>query len=561
MKPTQTATPKIKARPYQSEAVDGIHAQLGQNRSTLLVMATGLGKTIVFAHVVKAYMDWGRVMVLAHREELLGQAWRQLKAVTGCEADTEMGEYRANAYGAFRSRIVVSTIQTQIAGMGGKGRMTKFKPDEFSLVVIDEAHHSAAKSYRRVIDYYSQNPKLKVLGVTATPDRADEKALGAIFDSVAYEFDIRDGIEDGWLVPISQQSVYVQGLDYSSVRTTAGDLNGADLARVLEFEETLHRIASPTIELCGNKKTLIFAASLAQAERLTEILNRHKPDSAKWVHGGTPKEMRRDLFPEYAAGGFQYLVNVGVATEGFDEPSIEVVVMARPTKSRSLYAQMCGRGTRVLPGLIEEVEGPERRKAIIAASAKPLLEVIDFVGNCGRHRIITLADILGGNYDDKIIERAKCNAEKKSADTGIPVDVIEELEIAEWQLEKEKRETAEVSRRQQLKLRAQYSTAKVNPFDVYGIEPWRERAWHKGRQPTEKQTAFLERSGVDVSGLSFTHAQQLIKKLIDQRQKDGCSYKQAKILARYGYDPAETGFEEAKALISTIAENGWKRTA
>lgn len=556
-----TKTPQIKPRAYQAEALDGIRTQLEANDSTLLVMATGLGKTIVFAQTVKERMEFGRVMVLVHREELLSQAWRHLKSVTGCEPDVEMADYRANTYGAFRSKIVVSTIQTQIAGMAGKGRMTKFKPDEFNLVVIDEAHHSAAKSYKRVIEYYRQNPDLKILGVTATPDRADEKALGQIFDTVAYEYDICEGIDDGWLVPIRQQSVYVDGLDYSSVRTTAGDLNGADLARVLEFEETLHRIASPTIELCGDKKALVFAASLAQAERLTEILNRHKPGSAKWVHGGTPKETRRDLFPEYANGGFQFLVNVGVATEGFDEPGIEVVVMARPTKSRSLYAQMVGRGTRVLPGLVEGLDGPEHRKSVIRESNKPSLEVIDFVGNAGRHKLVTSADILGGNYNDDIVERAKKNVEKKSTTDRLPVDVVDELKIAEWELEKEKREAAEAARRRKLKLRANYSTAKVNPFDVYNISPWRERSWHKGRQPTDKQVALLERNGVDVSGLSFTHAQQLIKKLIAEREKGGCTFKQAKILSRYEYNPAEIPFEEAKELISAIAKNGWKRPA
>jgi superfamily II DNA/RNA helicase len=345
------------------------------------------------------------------------------------------------------------------------------------------------------------------------------------------------------------------------VRTTAGDLNGADLARVLEFEETLHRIAGPTIELTGDQKTLIFAASLAQAERLTEILNRHKPGSAKWVHGGTPKEARRELFPEYAAGAFQYLVNVGVATEGFDEPGIEVVVMARPTKSRSLYAQMVGRGTRPLSGLIDNIEEAESRKQAIESSGKPSLEVIDVVGNAGRHKLITSADILGGKYDEAIVERAKRNAKKKSADSAMPVDIINELELAERQIEKEKREAAEAERRKHLKLRANYSTAKVNPFDVFGIQPWRERAWHKGRQPTEKQIAFLERSGVDVSGLSFTHASQLIKKIITERECGGCTFKQAKILARYGYDPSEIPFEKAKEIISQIAANGWKRTA
>ncbi|HUW21032.1 MAG TPA: DEAD/DEAH box helicase [Sedimentisphaerales bacterium] len=548
-------------RPYQTEAFDGIRTQLAQNNSTLLVMATGLGKTVVFSQAVNHYLQFGRVMILAHREELVGQAARHLKRITGIEPDIEMSDYRVIEYGVFRSKIIVGTIQTQVSGMNGRCRMHKFNPDEFSLLIIDEAHHSAAKSYLRVIDYYCQNPNLKVLGVTATPDRADERRLGQIFESVAYEYGIREGIDDGWLVPISQRSVYVEGLDYSSIRTTAGDLNGGDLARVLEFEEMLHGIASPTIELCGDRKTLIFAASLVQADRLTEILNRHKPQSAEWVHGSTPKEERRKLFPRYAAGEFQYLVNVGVTTEGFDEPGIQVVVMARPTKSRSLYAQEAGRGTRTLPGIIDGLENSETRKEAIRLSGKPCLEIIDFVGNAGRHRLITSADILGGKYSDAIVERAKRNTEEKSVETSAPVDVFDELQLAEWEIEREKREAIEAAHRKHLKLQAKYSTAKVNPFDVYGIEPWRERAWHKDRQPTEKQIAMLEHSGVDVSGLSFTHAQQLIKRIIENQQQGCCSYKQSKILLRYGYNPAEISFEEASEIIGKIAANGWKQIA
>ena len=557
---TKTQT-EIRPRPYQTEALDGILGRLQGNISTLLVMATGLGKTIICALLACKLMSRGRIMILAHREELIFQAWRKLKDVTGCEPDIEMGEYHTNSRALHRSAIVTSTVQSQIAGMDGLGRMSKFDPNEFSLLIIDEAHHSAAQSYRRVIDYYRRNPDLKVLGVTATPDRADEKKLGQIFETVAYEYGIREGVDNGWLVPIEQQSVYVNGLDYSSVRTTAGDLNGKDLAAVLEFEEALHGIASPTIELCGERKALVFAASLAQAERLTEILNRHKPGSAKWVHGGTPKETRRGLFSAYANKEFQYLVNVGVATEGFDDPSIEVVVMARPTRSRSLYAQMAGRGTRVLPDLIEDMDGPEERKAAIRASAKPSLEIIDFVGNCGRHRLVTSSDILGGNLDDAIVDRAKKNAEVKSADTGKPVDVIDELELAEQQLERERREAIEAAHRKSLKVRAKFSTAKVNPFNVYNIQPWRERAWHKDRPPSEKQNAMLDRNGIDSSGLTFTHANQLIKKIIENQERKLCTYKQAKVLRRFGYDPQEIKFAEASELITAIANNGWRRPA
>lgn len=543
-------------RDYQAEALNGIHEQFQNNDSTLLVMATGLGKTITFSQVARDYVKHGRVVVLAHRAELISQAYEKLLMVCGIEPDVEMGEYRTHDFDAFRSRLLLSTVQTQIAGMGGDGRMTKFNPDDYSLLVIDEAHHACAKSYRRVIDYYRKNPRLKVLGVTATPDRADEEALGQIFESVAFEYGIKEGIDNGWLVNIEQQSVYVEGLDYSSIRTTAGDLNGAELARILEFEENLHRIANPTVELCEGKKTLVFAASLVQAERLTEIFERYKPGCARWVHGKTPKDERKQLFADYAENKFQYLVNVGVATEGFDDPSIEAVVMARPTKSRSLYAQMVGRGTRPLPHIVDGLETAEERRAAIADSYKHSIMVVDFVGNSGRHKLMTSADVLGGNYSDEIVARAKKNAEIKSAEQKLPVDVLDELELAERQLEREKQLAAEAAQRSKLKINAIYSTAAVNPFDRFGIEPQREPAWHRGKMPTEKQIEFLERRGIDTSGLSFTHAGQLI-----EYTKDLCTEKQAKVLRRFGYDTTKMKFSEASELISRIADNGWKKVA
>lgn len=548
----------MELRPYQEKALQGIHDQFAKHDSTLCVLATGLGKTVIFSHLVKEYLKKGRVMVVAHREELINQAWRHLKYVTGVEPDTEMGQFYSNSYGAFRSDIVVSTVQTQNAGRGdGFKRMTKFEPDEFSLLVVDEAHHATAVSYRRVIDYYRRNPNLKVLGVTATPDRTDEMALGQVFESVASEYEIRDAIDDGWLVGVEQRSVHVEGLDYSSVRTTAGDLNGKDLARVLEFEEILHGFCSPIIGKSGDRKTLVFAASCAQANRMTEILNRHKPGSAKYVHGGTDAEERRRLWPAYAAGEFQYLVNVGITTEGWDEPGVELIAIARPTKSRSLYAQMIGRGTRASPGVVDGRADAEDRKRAIAASSKKIIEVLDFVGNAGRHQLVTPADILGGNYDDDIVARAKLNTEKKSANTGKPVDVIEELVLAQQQLKREEAEEAERVGRSQVLLRAKYSTAKVNPFKIFNIEPCRERAWHKGRQPTDNQIACLEKAGVDVKGLSFTHASQIIDKMMRNRQAGQASFKMIKCLQRYGFS-GDLPFEKARIVMDALAKNSWR---
>ncbi|MBN2582544.1 MAG: DEAD/DEAH box helicase [Planctomycetes bacterium] len=545
----------MRLRPYQNKAVEAVFDEWRTHQATLIVQPTGTGKTVTFAHVI-AKQTGGRAMVLAHREELIFQAARKIAAVTGQQPEIEMAEMRAGppeARGLFdRPSVVISSIQTQCAGENGNGRMTRFDPSEFSLLVVDEAHHATAPTYRRVLDYYCRNPELRVLGVTATPDRADEAALGQVFQSVAFDYEITDAIADGWLVPVMQRAVTVDGLDYSSVRTTAGDLNGADLARVMEYEESLHGIASPTLELIGDRRTLVFAASLAHAERMTEIFNRHRADMARWVHGGTPKEERRELLRDYSAGRFQVLVNVGVATEGFDEPGIAVVVMARPTKSRALYAQMAGRGMRPAEAIaraLNDYADPADRRRLIAESGKPSCEIVDFVGNSGRHKLMTTADILGGNYDDVVIERARQAAEK----SGRPVDMTEALVQAERDIEEERIR----ARRAALRMRASYKVDLVNPFDVLQIAPPRVRGWDTGEPASDKQIDLLERMGVPTEGINRREASRLIDAVIGRRKKDQCTYKQARLLARYGYR-TDVSFSEAKGIIDALARNHWR---
>ena len=537
-------------RPYQSAAVDGIFEAWRTSRSTLLVQPTGTGKTVTFAHVINR-MPMGRALVLAHREELIFQAADKIEAVTGAKPDIEMAEMRADHAMFGKARVIVSSIQTQCAGRNGDTRMKRFDPQEFSLLVVDEAHHATAPTYRRVLEHYGRNPDLKILGVTATPDRHDEDALGQVFETVAYDYELLNAIHDGWLVPIHQRSVVVDGLDYSSIRTTAGDLNGADLARVMEYEETLHGIAHPTIELAASRKTLVFAASVAHAERLCEIFNRHSTGCARFVTGTTPKDERRGMLADYAAGKFQMLVNVGVATEGFDEPGIQVVVMARPTKSRALYAQMAGRGTRPLPGLVDAHQEADARRAAIAASVKPACEIIDFVGNSGRHRLITTADILGGNYSDEVVARARAKAEEAD---GAAVDMAELLADAEKTIAEER----ERARRAALRVKARYTSQVVDPFDILHIEPWRERGWDTGRQPSEKMLALLDRNGIDTHGLSFTQAKPLVGEIIHRYEERKCSFKQARLLSRFGY-PTDVLFAEASRLIDALAKNNWQR--
>src|SRR5512136_3286008 len=291
----------MKLRPYQSAASDAIFKEWQENDSTLVVIPTGGGKTVLFADVIRRVFP-RRALVLAHREELVFQARDKIQRVTGLAADVEMGEYRAEG-GLFGSaRVVVSTIQTQCSGGDGGGRMAKFEPSRFGLLIIDEAHHATSPSYRRVIEYYRSNPGLKVLGVTATPDRADEQALGQVFQSVAFDYEVLDAIHDAWLVPIEQQMVHVEGLDYSSIRTTAGDLNGGDLDAVMEAERNLQPMASASLAIIGQRRALVFTASVKAAEMTAEIFNRHRSGMASWVCGKPEKDERRNALAAFAAG-------------------------------------------------------------------------------------------------------------------------------------------------------------------------------------------------------------------------------------------------------------------
>ena len=539
-------------RPYQSAASDAIFKEWQENDSTLVVMPTGGGKTVLFADVIRRVFP-RRALVIAHREELIFQARDKIQRVTGLSADVEMGEYRAEGGLFGQARVVVSTIQTQCSGGDGGGRMAKFDPQRFGVLIIDEAHHATSPSYRRVIDYYRTNPALKVLGVTATPDRADEAALGQVFQSVAFDYEVLDAIHDGWLVPIEQQMVHVEGLDYSSIRTTAGDLNGGDLAAVMEAEKNLQQMASASLAIIGSRRALVFTASVKSAEMTAEIFNRHRPEMAAWVCGKTEREERRRVLAEFAAGKRQVVCNCGVLTEGFDDPGVEVILMGRPTKSRSLYSQMVGRSTRPLPGVVDGPETAEARRAAIAASAKPSCLVVDFVGNAGKHKLVTSADILGGKVSEEAVELAVTRARK----AGGPVKMAEALDEAEEELNEQKR-LAEAARRARLVATARFTTQSVDPFDVLHIDPLKPRGWDATRQLTEKQRSLLAKQGINPDGISFSQGKQLIAEIF--RRWDGklCSFKQAKLLRRYGYN-TDVSFAEASATIDALAKNKWQK--
>ena len=500
----------MRERPYQLEAIRAVEASFAQYRSALIVLPTGAGKTIIFAHLCNRMMGSGRCMILAHREELITQAAAKVRAVTGIDPDIEMAERYANEHGHFRgpSPIVVSSIQTQNSGRKKK-RMQRFDPGEFSLLVIDEAHHAPAKTYRNVVGYYEQNPNLRVLGVTATPDRTDELALGQVFKDCPFIYGIEDAIADGWLVGIEQQYVVCGDLDFSSIHTTAGDLNQGELAAVVEEERALHEMVGPTIKIVGDRKTLFFATSVLQAERTAEIFNRHRDGMARCVFGHTPKDERRATLVDYARDRFQVLVNVGVATEGFDEPGIEVVAVGRPTKSRALYCQMIGRSTRPLGGLVDSFDTAEARRQAILSSRKPKALILDFVGNSGQHKLVSVADVLGGKYVDDDVAAAKELAEQ----AGKPKDMTEALEEARQ--ERLIRQLTEASKRARIRAEAQYKSREVDPFGRGDHAPKvvTPKWYWKHTPATDKQKSLLHKRGIDTEGLTIAEASQLIDEI------------------------------------------------
>jgi superfamily II DNA or RNA helicase len=527
-------------RNYQQECHDSIIDKWRTHISTLAVLATGLGKTIIFAHIIKT-MQPKRALVVAHRAELIYQACDKIERAAGLACEIEMADRMASTNLFHRTPVVVATVQTM------KDRLDKFKPTDFGVVVVDEAHHGTSSTYRKIIDHFRQNPELKILGVTATPDRADEEALGQVFESVAFEYDILDGVDHGWLVDVTQQFCMVKSLDFSHVRTTAGDLNGKDLAMVMEAEENIAGVCQPTLEVLHGltphsldripvpdwgqflsglgkvpRRTIIFTASVVQAEACCNILNRAIPGLAEWVCGATDKATRSDMLKRFENGKTPVVCNCGVLTEGFDNPAVEVIIMARPTKSRSLYAQMVGRSTRPLPGIVDGLSSKEERIAAIKASNKPYCRIIDFVGNSGKHKLMTALDILGGKVSERAVERAL----KRVKEEGKPVRVCRTLTKEEVDMKREAKELAEKRRREvearkaALIARAQFTQRDVNPFDRGDIHPVQDRnyEWRGKKTLSEKQRRVLTKRGFDPDKFTFGAAQALIGRIAEKEK-------------------------------------------
>lgn len=436
-------------------------------------------------------------MMLSHRFELNQQARASFGHVCDEDVALEQASYHADQWGN-KDRIVVASVQTLVSKRRGKYRMEKFDPNEFGLVMIDEAHRSAAASYQRIVNYFKQNPNCRFLGVTATPDRLDGVGLGCVFEDVACNLDISWGINNGWLVQPRQMFVQIDGLDFSEVKTKGGDLDQQQLAKIVEMEENLHSMAKPIVDVSKGKQAIVFTASVGQAHRLAEIIRdyHHRVhgavhrDTAVSLDGSlTPQDPRRQqVVKDFKNGSIQYLVNCGVATEGFDAPATSVIAIGRPTKSRALYTQMVGRGTRPLPGTVDKHPTAEERIAAIAKSDKPDCVVLDFIGQSSRHKLICTTDILSGeNEPAEVLDRANKILKKKDF-TGTTLDALREA--------REKLEAEREARRAKLTMGVKYQLRENSSvYDMASIPTVRVPGYLMNKKPSDKQRNMLLKLG------------------------------------------------------------------
>ena len=331
----------MQLRNYQQEALDAmLKAERSGIKKQLVVLPTGAGKTVLFAHLPIVRNDSLPMLVLAHRTELLQQAKNKIESMN---PELSVGIEKAESK-AGKADVVVASVQT--LGRGNSNRIEGFEQDYFKTIIIDEAHHAAASSYQKILNYFNSD---YVLGVTATPQRSDSVRLVDTFDEIVYYKSIEDLINDGWLCPLIGYRVKTD-TDISDVEITNGDYRQEQLAEAIDNPTRNTCIVNAFLDLASDKKTVIFAANIAHARNLATSFAAQTRTEVRVVLGETPDEEREQILKDFKSGKVQVIINVGVLTEGFDEPSIQAIILARPTRSTLLYTQIVGRGTRLNEG-------------------------------------------------------------------------------------------------------------------------------------------------------------------------------------------------------------------
>ncbi|HTW84163.1 MAG TPA: DEAD/DEAH box helicase [Candidatus Sulfotelmatobacter sp.] len=382
-------------RPYQVEAQQAIleHRARGV-RSQLVSLATGLGKTVIIATLPKllSLRPGDVTLVVAHRDELIEQIVDKMRVEN---PDALIGVEKAERRASEECSIVVATVQT-LAEKRLDEFVARFKR-RIALFVIDEAHHAAAPSYRAIVDaVLGQRPEAMVMGFTATPNRGDGVRLVDVFEKIVYTMDARKAIDAGYLVPVKSYAVATT-TNLDDVASRGGDFVIGQLAAAVNTVDRNKRIVMSYKQHTPGLKALVFTASVEHARDVAEEFVEYGV-RAEWASGETPRDERERIVREFRGDGIDVLVNCGLYLEGFDVPSVQVILNARPTKSTTLYTQITGRALRpvdeIAHGLSKTSSALERRE-LIEKSVKPAAVVIDLVDQAQRHQLVTVPSLYG----------------------------------------------------------------------------------------------------------------------------------------------------------------------
>lgn len=488
---------------------------------TLLVLPTGCGKTIVFCKIVEDMVRQGqRCLILAHRGELLDQAADKLLTATGLRCAVEKADESCmdSWY-----RVVVGSVQTLMR----EKRLSQFPGDFFNVIVVDEAHHALADSYQRVLNHFAS---AKVLGVTATPDRGDMRNLGQYFEHLAYEYSLPRAIKEGYLSPIKAVTIPLK-LDLTGVGVQAGDFKNSDLDTALD--PYLHQIAAEMKNYCEGHKTVVFLPLVRTSQKFRAILEQEGFRAAE-VNGNS--EDRAEVLRDFGEGKYNVLCNSMLLTEGWDCPSVDCVVVLRPTKIRSLYCQMVGRGTRTAPG-------------------KDHLLLLDFLWHTERHELCHPASLI---CESEEVAQRMTEAMEEAA--GCPIDIEEAEEKAASDVVAQREEAlakqlAEMrSRKRRLVDPLQFELS-IQAEDLVNFRP--SFGYQMG-PPSDKQRAALEKWGIRPDEIENAGKASLLLDRLSKRRTEGLTTpKQIRVLENFGFQHVgQWQFDEASNMISRLAAFG-----
>src|ERR1700746_824567 len=333
-------------RAYQSEALKAVlDAYKAGKRRVIVSLPTGTGKTVVFAHFPRVLNMKKRLLVLAHREELLLQARDKFRSI---DPELKVEIEQAGTHAGAHAKVVIASVPT-LARSGAP--LSRLQPDEFSIVVVDEAHHAVAPSYRRIFDHFGLfEPHVSryLIGFTATPRRGDKQGLGEGFQEVCYARDMREMSADRYLCPITGWRV-ASDLSLDHVKVRHGDFIESQLAHAVNIPLRNRLLVKAYRDFALGRRAIVFCVDVAHAKDVHRVFAEAGIRAAT-VWGALSRDQRRSTLAAFSAGEIDVVTNCNVLTEGFDEPRVDCVIMARATKSKLLYAQMLGRGTRLHPG-------------------------------------------------------------------------------------------------------------------------------------------------------------------------------------------------------------------